>query len=153
EGAGLGALWLASEWTRYELVPGALTRTPEGQTVTGAIWLSLGPTLAGRASKVADCLQTVAGDRKLPTALVHGADDAASTEFARVTMLALNKRKLTQRLTGQRVIPGRRNAGIQLPRASPPVEKIVLQEAAVFDDQSSAAWSVRQTDRKAYFWQ
>jgi hypothetical protein len=153
EGAGLGALWLAAEWSRYELVPGALTRTPEGQTVTGAIWLSVGPTLSGKASKIADCLQSVAGDRKLPTALVHGADDAASTEFARVTMLALNKRQVNQRLTGQRVIPGTRNAGIQLLRASPPVEKIVLQEAVVFDDQSSATWSVRQTDKKAYFWQ
>ena len=61
-------LWLCAEWSRFEVAPGvALMRLPEGRTVTGAVWLSLGPTLAG-GSKVDSRLQAVAGDRKVPIA-------------------------------------------------------------------------------------
>lgn len=153
EGAALAILWLAAEWCRYEVLPGALTRMPEGRTVTGAIWLSVGPTLAGRASKVPECLQTVAGDRKLPMIFIHGGDDAGSGDFARQTMRDLRLRKANLGLTGLRVIPGTRNPGHYLMVAGETVEKIILQQAATFDEQSSAKWASRESDRKAYFWQ
>lgn len=153
EGAALAALWLFAEWSRFELVPGALPRSAEGRTITGAAWLSAGATLAGRPTKVLDCLTAVAGERKVPMAFIHGGDDAGSTEFSQKVMLALRPSKVNLRLTGERVLPGTRAAGHELLRAEPAVERIIVQQAVLFDEQSTAAWAPRASDKKAYVWQ
>jgi len=153
EGAALGILWLAAEWSRYEIIPGALTRMPEGRNATGVVCLSLGPTLAGRASKVPDCLQVVAGDRKLPVALLFGGDDASSADFARLTLRDLRLRMGNPGLTGLRAIPGARGMGHQLLQAGETVDKIILHQAVTFDEQSTSRWTARESDKKAYIWQ
>jgi hypothetical protein len=153
EGAGLGVLWLCAEWCRYEVVPGALPRMPEVQTVTGAVWLSLGPTLGGRTSKAAQCLLTVAGDRKLPMAFILGSEDAICTDFTRLAMRDLRLRNPNMRLTGPRVIPNARAGGHQLLRAGEGVDKMIVQQAVLFDEQSKAGWAARDSSKKAYIWQ
>jgi pimeloyl-ACP methyl ester carboxylesterase len=153
QGAALSVLWLAAEWSRYEILPGALTRMPEGQTVTGVICLSLGPTLAGRASKVSSCVQNVMGDRKVPLVLLFGDNDATSGDFARQIMRDLRLRQANLGLTGLRAIGGTRRAGWQLLQAGDAAEKIILHQAATLDEQSTARWTTRESDKKPYMWQ
>jgi pimeloyl-ACP methyl ester carboxylesterase len=153
EGAALGVLWLAAEWSRYEVIPGALTRLPEGKTVTGVVCLSLGPTLLGRASKVPDCLQIVAGDRKLPVAMLFSGDDAGSADFARQTLRDLRLRMGNPGLTGLRSIPGTRGMGHHLLQGGETADKIILHQVVTFDEQSTARWAARESDKKAYIWQ
>ncbi len=112
DGATLAALWLNAEHCRYRQVPGSagLAKGPdglyasEGRHVTAIVCVSPRPlrrTLDKRSTSLAGLLAWPATNRRLPVALVYGADDAEGKKVALACVAGLKKGKLRADLGGR----------------------------------------------------
>jgi pimeloyl-ACP methyl ester carboxylesterase len=96
-GATLGAVWLNSEWRRYELIqqPGFRplpAKTPEGKFTIAAVWLSFSPKVAGRAVSPAGTLYPALG-AGTPMSLIYAEDDPEGKAVAGNVNVVLKKLK------------------------------------------------------------
>lgn len=94
QGATLGSLWLASELRRQKdnqsdrLFPGMLPQfrvldEPEGNDVAGAVWLTIYPTLEGKAlgRSLISALVEEAKKGKIPTLFLYAQNDKKANDF------------------------------------------------------------------------
>ena len=94
DGAALGALWMASEWSRCiaTVTPGLAGprigppyEDPEGKGQYAAVWLSLTPALGGKMSVAGglhNWLGLVGKDKKVPMGFLYGDGDEAGKTHA-----------------------------------------------------------------------
>src|SRR5262249_8545885 len=88
EGAALGALWMNAEYHRHRVTrpaPGAgglptLDPTPQGKSLTAAVWLSIQPTPGAVKMSVPGMLDVPVRQYGVPVALVYGEGDARSKD-------------------------------------------------------------------------
>jgi hypothetical protein len=126
EGATLGSLWLAAEWSRRPpRVPGVTNPSAYGQDVTAAVWLSMATTLGnnGLGPKLSKWIQPLRD--KTPMAFLYGEDDKSASKVAKEMCEKILKIDTPPRpkYTAARGIGGR-IAGVELLESSKEVKAI-----------------------------
>jgi pimeloyl-ACP methyl ester carboxylesterase len=94
EGASLGALWVASEWSRYRVTGGfnaRLAPSPEGRDILGCIWIQPELNYDRQRIPLLDCVKRAATKRTAFVSLFHADGDGPLTRFAQQCAAALNK--------------------------------------------------------------
>ncbi len=92
-GATLGAMWIANECRRRKDL--AILGGPpmlgdiEGKDITGAVWLSLSPTLPGGAVPLTKWIAEAGKTHKIPMAFIHGKNDGTSATVAQKMSAAI----------------------------------------------------------------
>jgi pimeloyl-ACP methyl ester carboxylesterase len=165
EGATLGVLWMASEWKRKRAAgfnnfgQPILDQDAEGKDETAAVWLSISPTLAGRAMPVRNWLTEVAGVHKVPMAFVYGDGDTKSADAAQAYLRSIrnppgSRKNEKLELTNTQAIKGTSLAGSQLLQRSLKTEDWIVDKylGTVVERRGNREWKKREVDKYAYFW-
>ncbi len=144
DGAALGAMWMASEWSRYSATvnypfgkaQGPIIRgigeDPEGKDQYAAIWLSITPALSGKIG-VAGALRswiTLAGkEHKVPMGFLFGDKDETgqrhAEEFIRI-LKGPDPRESKLAFTASQAIKDTKLTGSKLLHDSLDTEKMIL---------------------------
>jgi len=96
-GAALGAVWLRSEWNRYNVKLNPLgkpwvdprtgrpmtDKPPEGTATICAIWLSISPNLGGRQLSLASVLAKPAREKAVPMIFMYSDQDKSGKAIAK----------------------------------------------------------------------
>jgi hypothetical protein len=100
DGATLGALWLSAQWHCFPMtvkvnefgqkVPVPDVSSPEGKSVTAAVWLSMSSTLGSRRVSVSGLLYTAAAEHKMPMWFLYAPLDNNAKTLAQQCVKALN---------------------------------------------------------------
>jgi hypothetical protein len=118
DGATLGGVWLNSEFHRFRLQPpgpgypkGYLDRqNPEGLAVTGAVWITISPTLGKNKTyyNLATMLESAAKVHKVPMLFVYGEGDDKGKKIAKdcEKLLVPTSTKKEGQFTGAKAIKG-----------------------------------------------
>lgn len=129
DGAALGCLWMASEWTRRELNPlgvgigvgvgvAAGGAQMAGRDIASAIWLSMIPKVGGRAFPIASWFiqQTPQVREKIPMYFLYGDLDTPAKDASQLLAKQLTQGKLSKvgKLTGAKAILKTKLTGPQL---------------------------------------
>jgi pimeloyl-ACP methyl ester carboxylesterase len=141
DGAALGAMWLASEWSRCiaTVVPNVLGprigppyEDPEGKSEYAAVWLSMTPALGGRMSVgngLHNWLTLVGREKKLPMGFLYGdGDEAGKTRAAEYVRIIKGSEPPKDRLplTDKTAIKDTKLVGGALLRGSLDTEQKIL---------------------------
>jgi len=112
-GATLGALWVNSEFYRYQVFPPQFpnslpqtANTSEGKKILCAIWFSIAPKLGSRNVNLPALVYTAGKTEGLPTVFIYGDKDEAGKKIAAQCVKTLKAKKDT--FTGSTEVP---NAG------------------------------------------
>jgi hypothetical protein len=170
EGATVGALWMAGEVHRKKdrasLTPGLPPDfdQAESRDLSCAVWLSISPSLGGRAVPVRSWLVEVGRDQKVPMAFVYGSEDERSKNFTVGTVSAIKPKSGTKKFdpkdTGDpRAYTGEKKlrtklVGEKLLQDKLDTEKWVVKNylADLFDARPLREWRKRDAERFAYVW-
>jgi hypothetical protein len=156
EGAAIGALWLASDMYRYQLIskfPLKWDPNPEGKNVIACVWLSMTGSQAG----VPGWLRVIGKDKKIPMAFIYGADDPQYANFAQKWAKDLKgEDKITKACTAEKGIPKTKLQGGKLLRkdlAAQTIEKGVVSYATfVLEKVTPPDWSQQEVEKRGYVW-
>ncbi|QEL17748.1 alpha/beta hydrolase [Limnoglobus roseus] len=99
EGASVGALWAATEWSRHRVTGGLVTRlapTPEGRDVRGCVWVEPATALDRRPVPLLDCLKRATAKGGTYVGLIRADQDEAQEKLAD-QLQALNRKETTFR--------------------------------------------------------
>ncbi len=152
EGATLGALWLACECQRRQLVPGAAGLLAQAGARTSpdllcAVWLSMSPTLGRWRVPVPTWLRSPVREA-VPMVLLYGEDDVPAARLARyVREEVLHADHL--KLTGAKGIQGTKLSGSALLSTSHLRTNAFIQSylKTVIEDRGLRAWSKRDVEK------
>lgn len=157
-GATLGAIWVNSEFSRYELTPPKFVNQPpqvsntsEGKKILAAVWLSIEPTLGNREARIPSLVDAPGRTGKLPTVFFHADGDTEGARIASECEKSLHRgAKLP--FTGKAVIPdaGERK-GADLLNAAGTQGAIVEYIENVRKDRA-AEWMEHDFREKQYAW-
>jgi hypothetical protein len=88
-GATLGAIWMNSEWQRWELFPQGVglqptaAKTPEGKNIIGCLWLSINTKLGERTVNPVQTLAIASLKNATPTIFMYSEDQKGDKKIAR----------------------------------------------------------------------
>jgi alpha-beta hydrolase superfamily lysophospholipase len=155
-GATLGAIWMNSEGYRYKYTPAASplmkaewAKTPEGNDIIGAVFLSISSSLEKRKVSIPAILKSACKDKGTAAYFLSGKDDAkfAKTLEANLKVSKSNKHQfigateLKTDLSGMKLLTKGTNAD----------EAILKYLDGVVDDRK-AEWSEHDFEKSIYFW-
>ena len=96
EGASIGAMWVATEWSRYRVTGGFNTRlaaSPEGRDILACVWVEPETEYDRQRVPLLDCVKRAAGKRTTHVELIHAKADEALAKLADQCANALNAKK------------------------------------------------------------
>ena len=156
EGAALGAMWLYAEWHRFQVTspdPLLLSQVPEGSQVAGALWLSIRPQIGGRFCRAGEWLKMVGSDRRVPMGFLYGAEDDASSQFARQCLREIKPARVYQHLTADKVIRGTSASGHILLEKVPAADTFVVNYiSTILKTVPHPRWSRHFASVRSYYW-
>jgi pimeloyl-ACP methyl ester carboxylesterase len=176
DGAALGAVWMASEWSRVsaDVIPDPrgprfppfirnIGKEPAGKDQFCAIWLSLTPSLGSGGSKTSakaalySALKYVGQKQKLPMGFLYGDKDADSEghakEFVKVIKGDTDPANDKFPLTASHAVEKTKLAGSALLRKDLTTNDLILKYLdRVRDKRVTGKWSKVEWDRTAYVW-
>jgi pimeloyl-ACP methyl ester carboxylesterase len=151
EGAAVGAMWVATEWSRYRVTgayPVRLAPSPEGKDVAGCVWVGPPADLDGRAVPYLNLTRRAGAKDTLLVGLVSAAGDRAAARLAGDLDDLLNRgRDRLFRATDVRVQAGRHLA--EAGEVLPAVEGLVTDMLKV---QDIPPWDDRDFADRRYVW-
>jgi pimeloyl-ACP methyl ester carboxylesterase len=169
DGAALGALWMASEWSRCiaTVTPsvvgsrvGPPYEDPEGKAQFAAVWLTMAPALGGKHSvsgPLHSALALVGKEKKVPMGFLYGdGDETGKThagDFLRI-IKGSDPKESKLVLTASTAIKDTKLAGSALLRGELPTEQMILNYLSEVRDKSKAPhkWSKVSADGTTYAW-
>jgi len=163
EGATLGAMWMASEFSRHKVtrtggiigIANVDMTTSEGKSLVCAVWLSISPKLRGQTGgSVTEWLKTVGSkENKVPMYFIHGAKDTAGETYAKHCEETLKAGGVKLDLTGKKGIADTKLTGnALLGKALDTTENVVKYVDKVVKDRGAGNWEQREFDKSAYCW-
>ncbi len=168
-GATLGAIWLKSEWNRYNvklnpmlLKPWPLVdrfgrpkidKPPEGSATICAVWLSISPKLGDRPINLSSLLSKPAREEAVPMIFMHSDGDKSGKTLARdlEKNLVPNKKNEKYRFTAAvEVKNGSKLKGSEL------LQKKTIDDLLTYLDDATKdkgeEWMEREFRRSAFIW-
>jgi pimeloyl-ACP methyl ester carboxylesterase len=143
-GATLGALWVATEWTRYRSYGGFPERwrdDPEGADVAGCVWVGLDPVLDGRPAPVLDWLNQAEAKRSVVLAWAFDGADRAAARLVERSAAAFNRG--TDKISLSRKVDGLADEAAHVAHKG---------VAAVRDRRPAPVWTDRDFTDSRYVW-
>jgi hypothetical protein len=160
DGATLGALWLATEMNRYQIVselPLKLDTKPEGKGAIACVWLSMTPTLATRRVDPGPWLRATGKANKVPMLFFYGGTDNAAKNFAENWGGGKELKgddKMTKKFTVAKAIPKTKLAGRELLKKDlDTIDLIVTSLTNLQKDANLTNWSKVDFETKGFMWQ
>ncbi|MBI3411688.1 MAG: hypothetical protein HY040_25440 [Planctomycetes bacterium] len=158
-GATLGAIWLNSEWLRYQQLSGGfaptqLNKTPEGKDVIAAIWLTPTTKLGSRTVSLSQILDLPARIGKTPMTFLYGDADASGKTIAKGCEKAIKgaDAKGDYKYTAAVKIPDSKLAGANLLQKSTGTTKSIMEYLEDVVDFKGNAWAERDFRKSFYVW-
>ena len=162
DGATLGALWLASEMSRYQIVGNVglgvpkLDSKPEGQSVIACVWLSMTPSLGNKRNVDPGPWLTISGKvNKVPMMFYYGERDSKAENFAKTWAGKLKgDDKITKVFTLSKAIPKVNLAGRELLKNDlKTIELITTSLGKLQKNANLTDWSKIEFETKGFMWQ
>lgn len=161
-GGTLGAIWINSEWNRYKYTPpsppvvtGGYTKTPEGNDIIGAVFLSISPKLdKQRSVPIVKMLNTACKEKGTAAWFLAGTDDAKFAKDLESKLKVKGSKRhdfigaadFNVNLSGMKLLTKGVKAGKDGLESS-----IVEYISGVVDDRKSE-WTEREFDKSFYSW-
>jgi hypothetical protein len=166
DGAALGAVWMASEWSRHTATmnpnfPAVVQKVdPDvaGKDQYCAVWLTMTPTLGktGIVQGLHSALKLVGRDKKVPMGFLYGdKDDSGKNHAERFVeyIKGSEKENKAYPFTAAQAIKDTKLAGSALLRKELKTEDTVLAYLAnVRDKNRPNKWTKIDADRTGYVW-
>jgi hypothetical protein len=158
DGASLGALWMASEWFRYQVaspIPLKLEANPEGRDVLCGLWLSISPKLGNSSANIPTLLKLVAGrDKKVPMGFLYGDDDEKGGEYAKHICESLNRYSKDNKLCANSAVSkGGQLTGSGLLLAKLKTEDMIVKYIeTTIKEKNLQDYQEHKMEKSAYYW-
>lgn len=158
-GATLGAIWLNSEWLRYQqlgggFAPAQFNKTSEGKDIIAAIWLTPTAKLGSRTLSLAQTLDLPGRIGKTPMTFLYGDADANGKTVAKACEKAIKGTdpKGDYKYTAAVKIPDTKLAGSNLLQKSTGTTKSIMDYLEDVVDYKGNAWAERDFRKSFYVW-
>jgi hypothetical protein len=160
EGATLGAMWMDSEFRRYQIVGGTgvlnqkkLASNPEGKSILCGVWLSISPEIHKTQMPVTEWLKSLGKEKKVPMFFVYGSKDAKGESFAK-RCLEASKTGQKLELTVAKAVDGTQLTGAALLGKSLDTVELISSKYLdrVVKEKTVADWDKHDAEKTAYVW-
>lgn len=155
-GATLGALWLNSEWTRFQqdtFFPHAIYKNPEGKDVIAAIWLTGSGKLGSRTLSLAQLLDVPARVGKTPIVFFYGDGDSNGKKLAQACEKAIKGTKKDDfKYTAAVEIKGSKLTGSALLQKSLGTDTAIIDYLKDVVEAKGNAFALREFRKNYYIW-
>jgi hypothetical protein len=161
QGATLGAIWINAEGSRYKYIPnpvnpmlkGTLAKSPEGNDIIGAVFLSITPNLdKQRPVSISAILRGPCKERAMAAAFFCGKDDVKAAELAK-TIEGNLKVKGSKKHDFIGAVNLETNlSGIKLLTKGLKTDTVITEYLGNVVDDRKVDWSEKEFEKSIYYW-